>query len=95
MTITRLEYDDGTNRFDLPAVQALVGKQLEKDERPYVTSLWRRANRDNVLVDISVLGRHFRTERPALDVKTDDQLANFVISVIKSVANKIDREPAQ
>ena len=27
--------------------------------------------------------------------KTDDQLANFVVNVIKSVASKIDREPAQ
>ncbi len=95
MTITKLEYEDGMNRFDLPAVQALVAEQLAKDERPYFTSLQRRADRDNVLVQISVLGRHFRTERPALEVKTDDQLAKFVINVIKHVANKIDREPAE
>ena len=95
MTITKLEYEDGTNRFNIPAVQARVGEQLEKDERPYFTSVRRPANHDNVLVEISVLGRHFKTERPALDVKTDDQLANFVVNVIKSVASKIDREPAQ
>lgn len=95
MTITKLEYEDGANRFNLPAVQARVEEQLEKDERPYFTSLRRSADHDNVLVEISVLGRHFRTERPAQDVKTDDQLASFVVNVIRSVASKIDHEPAQ
>ena len=95
MTITKLEYEDGTNRFDLPAVLALVAEQLAKDERPYFTSLQRRAGSGQRSRPDFGVRRALQNGAPGLRGQQDDQLAKFVIDVIKHVANKIDREPAE